>query len=963
MEDALKDVEKASAAVLAATAAKNEPARQSALQELRDAVEKAVDAIEDFENDSRAPVVSLVMKAMKDNDKLSASAKKKDKDAIDDDSLDLAESVCGVINSLRDEAARCPDPARKKALEKTADDLDNALAEVLKVSRAVRDGTATPEEQAKAAAKLKAALGAADRLVNPQSREKDHPSLSRFVCTARTDPDQQSLDQAGHAVRCCLAHCDITPKKLEENPDEYRKECERVADELNKIADSIKLTPEKKVAYEAEKLSKDLAALTNAMADGDEDAIEEFLLECNEDKQNLVDGIRSVASMCKSDDPADQALVQSLNDDLGNIEKLTSQMAQIARASPDECNVMEAVKCAESARVVLKNLEDSTCPEADMKLALADKAVKEDLEELRRAIAKDDSEAARKAAKKLDKDAEELAHTADLIARRDAVLDPEKAKRVMELARSIDGTAEDMRQAAKTWDKSRKAGDKAGAAEAKARCSKKADSMEKDVNDLRKLLDEPYREALTKENQTLNKLANAASVKHDPKETVAAMHDLIDQHKKLGSVPKPVNADRARQDAAHKRFNDLLPKAAAASKACLQTPSAEADKAMRDVVYDMQNELLEMKAAGDKGSEKGRAEDVVVAARKNLADVIRAAAAGDEKAKEQAKNSLKSNIDQLEEILNDPNGLFSDGKCADRAEIEDAIETLKKQARDIDKNAEQMKVPLDVISRNLEAPRDEACDAKKRIRALAVKARKGATNLNRRNLDDLVKAGKNLASALNTFGDTARFAAAAGPGTKKSNAALALDDLLRQMELGGPMADAAELERLMDEACGDEPAAPAGEKSFAAEVAQVATDIKAAVEEHKKEILSIPGLDASPISVFLQKLADAAHNNQRQEMLVSARGVSACIMSFCKELTSCAKRCKDPIFQDKMYSSVAALKNFGTQVKILTSVKAASEIDESDSDEQIVSVIKSLGKTTTDALDSIEIANKANLLR
>ena len=64
-----------------------------------------------------------------------------------------------------------------------------------------------------------------------------------------------------------------------------------------------------------------------------------------------------------------------------------------------------------------------------------------------------------------------------------------------------------------------------------------------------------------------------------------------------------------------------------------------------------------------------------------------------------------------------------------------------------------------------------------------------------------------------------------------------------------------------------------------------------------------------------------------------------------------------------MYNSIAALKNFGTQVKILTSVKAASDLDESDSDDQIISVIKSLGKTTTDALASIEIANKANLLK
>jgi len=961
MENALKRVHKASARVLEATAAKDEPARQAALNELRAAVEEAMDAIEDFENDSRAPIVSLVQKALKDNDNLSVASKKKDKDGIDDQSLELAESACGVINSLRDEAARCPDPARKKALEKAADGIDQALAEVLKTARAVRDGNASPEEQAKAAAKLKAALNAADRLVNPQHREKDSVSPSRFVCTSRTDPDQQSLEKAARSATSCLAHADLSVKKLEENPEEFRKESERVAGELEKISDTIKLTPEEQVAYDAQKFAKDMAALADAIGEGDQDAIEEFMLECNEDEQSLVDGIKAVASMCKEDDKDDIERKQMLEADLTNIQELSKQMKGIARAKPNDYNTLEAVKCASAARVVLRDLEDLTCPEADLKLAATGKAVQEDLKQLREAIAKNDSEAARKAAKNLDKDCEEFAKTADLIARRDVIMDPEKAERIKKLARDVDGTAEDVRQAAKSWDKACKAGDSAGAAEAKARCSKKADVLDRDVKALRQALDEPYREALAKENQILNKLANAGSVKHDAKEAVAAMHDLVEQQKKLRDVPKPANADRAKQEEALNNLNALLPKAAAASKNCLQKPSPAADKALRDVVYDMQNEVLAVKAAGDKGTEKGRAEDAVVAARKDLANVLRAAAAGDSNAKEAAKNSLKSDIDKLQELLNDPESAFSNGKCADRAEVEEAIDTLQKLARDIDKNAENMKAPLDVLSRNLEAPRDEAGDTKKRLRSLANKARKGANNLTRRNLDDLFKAGKNLAAALNSFGNSARIAAASGPGNKKSDAALELDELLRQMELGGPMADADRLNELMNDAMGNEDAAP--EEEFSTAITQVATEIQAAVEEHKKEILSIPGLDASPMASFLKKLADAARNNQRQEMLVSARGVSACIMSFCKELTSCAQRCKDPIFQDKMYSSIAALKNFGTQVKILTSVKAASEIDESDSDEQIISVVRSLGKTTVDALDSIEIANKANLLR
>jgi len=370
-----------------------------------------------------------------------------------------------------------------------------------------------------------------------------------------------------------------------------------------------------------------------------------------------------------------------------------------------------------------------------------------------------------------------------------------------------------------------------------------------------------------------------------------------------------------------------------------------------------------VKAAGDNGTEKGKAEDLIVAARKAIADYQRAAAAGDTAGMEAAKSSLQKSIGALDELVKDPNSALSNGKCADAVEVQDAMETLKKLANDVGKNSEQMKAPLDVLARNLDAPRNETVDTKKRIKALAIKARKGATNLNRRNLDDLISAGKNLSGALNSFGDLARVTAATGPGNKKSNAALALDDLLRQMELGGPMADASVVEELMNEAVGEETPAPADEKNFSSAIAQVATQIEQAVETHKKELVNIPGLDASPMATFLKRLANSARNNERQEMLVSARGVSACIVSFCKELTTCAKRCKDPIFQDKMYASIAALKNFGTQVKILTSVKAASSLDESDSDEQIINVVRSLGKTTTDALASIEIANKANLLR
>ena len=979
MDEALERVKRASKSVLESTAAKDEPARQEALKELRTAVEDAEDAIDNFENDTRAPIVALVEKALKDNDKLTDVAEKKDKDAIDDEAVALTESAAGVMNSLRDEAARCPDPARKKALEKAAEDIDEALAEVLKTARDVRDGKATPEDQKRAAEKLKKALEEAERLMNPQHvDEKNRVSPSQFVCTARTDPDQQSLEQAARAASALMRHNDLTAEKLENDPEAFRKEAEKTADELEKIADSIKLSPEDQVAYDAQKLAKDYAALAGAVADGDEDAIEEFMLECNEDEQRLVEGIKAVASMCQSEDPEDVERRNQLEADAASIEDLHQKMAHAAsaaeRAKPDSDSAAEAAACARAARVVLKDVQDNTCEAADAKLAALDEAVQEDMKALREAIAKDDAEAARKAAKKLNKDVEELAKTADLIARRDAALDPERAERVKELAAAADGNAEDVRKAAKAWDKARKAGDAAGAAEAKSRCAKKADELEKNVKDINEALDAPYRAAVAQEQQTLNELANAAAVKHNPQETVAKMRELVQDQKKLHEVAKPVRADRAKQEEALQRLDQLLPQAVAASKACLQNPSAESDKNLHDVVYEMQNELLAAKAVGDNGTEKGRAEEAIVAARKGVADVKRAAAAGDAKALEAAKKSLQASVAHLDELAQDPNSAFANAKCADACEVDEALAQLKKLSADMDKAgadaaavaaaASQMQAPLETLEGNVDAPRSEAADTKKRIRGLAIKARKGACNLNRRNLDDLIAAGKNLAGALNGFGDSARVAAASGAGTKRSNAALALDELLRNMELGNVEVDVAQVEQLMQEAAAPEPAAPVEEMpTFASSIAQVATEIEEAVETHKKEILSIPGLDASPLATFLKKLAEAARSNQRQEMLVSARGVSACVVAFCKELTSCAKRCKDAVYQDKMYNSIAALKNFGTQLKILTAVKAASDLDESDSDEQIINVVKSLGKTTTEALASIEIANKANLLK
>merc|ERR1711916_268723 len=101
----------------------------------------------------------------------------------------------------------------------------------------------------------------------------------------------------------------------------------------------------------------------------------------------------------------------------------------------------------------------------------------------------------------------------------------------------------------------------------------------------------------------------------------------------------------------------------------------------------------------------------------------------------------------------------------------------------------------------------------------------------------------------------------------------------------------------------------------------------------------------------LRKMAVAAKNNQRQQLLVSARTISQLIQEIWKELRKLSGKCQplsDPWIahtQDRIIKNGQALRNYATQLKILASVKAASSEPDSDADDQLITVIRSLGSS------------------
>lgn len=621
-----------------------------------------------------------------------------------------------------------------------------------------------------------------------------------------------------------------------------------------------------------------------------------------EEQPRLVQGARAVAAAAVDGDRRSE-----VQDAAAEVEKLIPKMTAVARAAAS--NPAKAAECqaaARAARNALRMLADAACPAPEIRAAAAEEALRQAIAESREAIAKQNSEAAAAAARK----------AADAAGSMES---PKVTAAVSNLRRSP--------------------------------MSKQA------VDEVEKALGDAAAAALPeRERKQLDLLCDAVVSRHDPQETirhardVAATQQKLADHSRAVAMTMPPEA-RRRVETAVSQLEELLPALVAASKEALQTPSPAADEKVTDGVFEMKTKISEIQA-------KTPAEVAVAKARGNVTALAKAARAKDGAAADRALAAARASAEELSRIPKDPQW---DAEAVDRAISEFGSATT----------AQRMVAPIEKLEELVSSgpPRSDAVDTRDKIKAVAIKARKGAVTCNRRDLDDLLRAGRKLADSLEGLSDAARTAAAAGgPTSDRGRAALALDDLLRGMESGKAPA-LASVAAAAEKVFAPEPtvvaAAAAGKRDFADSMSKVASDIQEVAARHKRDadLPNIAGLDASPLAEQIKRMAQAARSNQRQQMLVCGRAIAAYIASFCTELRALADRCKDPTFQDKMYRSAAALKNFSVQLKILSAVKAASATDDSDADDQIISVTQSLGKSMADALKSIEISKKAGLLR
>jgi len=139
-------------------------------------------------------------------------------------------------------------------------------------------------------------------------------------------------------------------------------------------------------------------------------------------------------------------------------------------------------------------------------------------------------------------------------------------------------------------------------------------------------------------------------------------------------------------------------------------------------------------------------------------------------------------------------------------------------------------------------------------------------------------------------------------------------------------------------------------------VEKVAKDIAKKVEELQLK-------EASNLSSLLGDLASAARDGNRKHLLEHGKKVSLAIKEFTVQLREYSskipkKNRNEFIIQDRLIRAAQGLENFGTQLRILTSVKAASVETDKDTDQSLNSIVQGIGATVTDGLTAIDITHK-----
>jgi hypothetical protein len=158
------------------------------------------------------------------------------------------------------------------------------------------------------------------------------------------------------------------------------------------------------------------------------------------------------------------------------------------------------------------------------------------------------------------------------------------------------------------------------------------------------------------------------------------------------------------------------------------------------------------------------------------------------------------------------------------------------------------------------------------------------------------------------------------------------------------------------------------DKNMSLDKAKTVEDIMSAVAYEIHKLAQSVSAEGDKIAEALARLARCARNGDKQGMLIAAKEVAAHINAFCKELNEFAKRIPGKNLAekreaDRLIRAATGLRTFGTQLKILCSVKAASIETNKDNDESLASLTRNLGQVLTSGLTGLATVQRTILPR
>lgn len=152
-------------------------------------------------------------------------------------------------------------------------------------------------------------------------------------------------------------------------------------------------------------------------------------------------------------------------------------------------------------------------------------------------------------------------------------------------------------------------------------------------------------------------------------------------------------------------------------------------------------------------------------------------------------------------------------------------------------------------------------------------------------------------------------------------------------------------------------------KTFEEALDRAAHDIASAIQQSSQSESAPEVIASTGVAEWMARLAKAARAGQKADMMVAAKNIYAHLNQLIAEANATSSKLgpKNATESDRLLRAAQAMRNFGTQIKILTSVKAASIERDTDNDETLLSITNGLRNIVTDTIKTLDVTKRVIL--